>query len=187
MAGAVEVPEGMRGATEDFALYLARSTAVKLGTTWGIGEAGAAGPPNRYGDPAGHCWVAVAGSTEQTQHVLTGVDDCLISVSAAEVRRWSAREIGIVVNTSVFSRCVHLSTSRRPDGVISARTPLPSLGLVCRTTSPSASSRCTAFVVAGGAVSLVERASVVSGPHPRRPRPGARPRHRAELRRRRPG
>ena len=75
MAGAVEVPAGMRGATEDFALYLARSTAVKLGTTWGIGEAGAAGPPNRYGDPAGHSWVAVAGPTEQTQHVLTGVDD----------------------------------------------------------------------------------------------------------------
>ena len=75
MAGAVEVPEGMRGATEEFATYLARSTAAKLGTTWGIGEAGAAGPPNRYGDPAGHCWVAVAGPTERTQRVLTGLDD----------------------------------------------------------------------------------------------------------------
>jgi nicotinamide-nucleotide amidase len=75
MAGAVPVPEGMRGATEEFATYLARSTAAKLGTTWGIGEAGAAGPPNRYGDPAGHCWVAVAGPAERTQHVLTGLDD----------------------------------------------------------------------------------------------------------------
>ena len=48
---------------------------MKLGTTWGIGEAGAAGPPNRYGDPAGHCWVAVAGPTDVTRRVLTGLDD----------------------------------------------------------------------------------------------------------------
>jgi PncC family amidohydrolase len=58
VAGAVEAPEGMRGATEEFALYLARSIAERLGTTWGIGEAGAAGPGNRYGDSAGHGWVA---------------------------------------------------------------------------------------------------------------------------------
>ena len=44
-------------------------------TTWGIGEGGAAGPPNRYGDPAGHAWLAVAGPAEATRHVLTGLDD----------------------------------------------------------------------------------------------------------------
>ena len=60
MAGAVEPPDGMRGATEEFADYLARSAALKLGADWGIGEAGAAGPANPYGDPAGHCWIAVA-------------------------------------------------------------------------------------------------------------------------------
>jgi PncC family amidohydrolase len=75
VAGAVEAPDGMRGATEVFALYLARSIAERLGTTWGIGEAGAAGPGNRYGDPAGHGWVSVAGPSEATRHVLTGVDD----------------------------------------------------------------------------------------------------------------
>ena len=75
MAGAVEAPEGMRGATEEFAVYLARSAAAKVGAKWGIGEAGAAGPPNRYGDPSGHCWVAVAGPGEATRHVLTGLDD----------------------------------------------------------------------------------------------------------------
>ncbi|MDQ1424742.1 MAG: nicotinamide-nucleotide amidase [Acidimicrobiaceae bacterium] len=75
VAGAVEAPEGMRGATEEFALYLARSIAERLATTWGIGEAGAAGPGNRYGDPAGHGWVAVAGPSEATRHALTGVDD----------------------------------------------------------------------------------------------------------------
>ena len=71
----VDAPAGMRGASEDFAQYLARSTATKLQTTWGVGEAGAAGPPNRYGDPAGHCWVAVSGPQEATRHVLTGLDD----------------------------------------------------------------------------------------------------------------
>jgi PncC family amidohydrolase len=72
ITGAVEAPPGMRGATEEFATYLARSAAIRLGATWGIGEAGAAGPPNRYGDPAGHCWVAVAGPAEATNLIATG-------------------------------------------------------------------------------------------------------------------
>jgi PncC family amidohydrolase len=75
MAGAIETPRGLRGATEVFADYLARSAAVRLGATWGVGEAGAAGPPNPYGDPAGHSWVAVAGPVDATRHVLTGLDD----------------------------------------------------------------------------------------------------------------
>ena len=75
MAGAVETPPKMRGATEVFAMYLARSVAVKLGATWGIGEAGAAGPANPYGDPAGHTWLAVAGPSDVTRNLLTGVDD----------------------------------------------------------------------------------------------------------------
>ena len=75
LAGAVETPEGMRGATEEFATYLAASVAARLEATWGIGEGGAAGPPNRYGDPAGHAWVAVAGPAGAARHVLTGLDD----------------------------------------------------------------------------------------------------------------
>jgi nicotinamide-nucleotide amidase len=76
VAGAVPTPPGLRGATEGFARYLARSAAAKLGATWGIGEGGAAGPSgNPYGDPAGHAWVAVAGPGEATRHVLTGSDD----------------------------------------------------------------------------------------------------------------
>jgi PncC family amidohydrolase len=74
LAGVVEPPPGLRGATEDFARYLARAIAAKLGTTWGVGEGGAAGPANPYGDPAGHAWVAVAGPATVTRHVLTGVD-----------------------------------------------------------------------------------------------------------------
>ncbi len=75
MAGDVEVPSGMRGATETFASYLAASVRSKVGSTWGIGEAGAAGPPNPYGDPAGHTWLAIAGPRSATRHVLTGLDD----------------------------------------------------------------------------------------------------------------
>lgn len=75
MEGAVDAPGRLRGATEAFAVHLARSAAIKLATTWGIGEAGAAGPSNPYGDPAGHCWVAVAGHASATQHLLTGDED----------------------------------------------------------------------------------------------------------------
>ena len=75
MAGAVEPPPGLRGATEPFADWLARSVASRLETTWGVAEAGAAGPPNPYGDPAGHVWLAVSGPASATRHLLTGVDD----------------------------------------------------------------------------------------------------------------
>jgi nicotinamide-nucleotide amidase len=90
LAGPVAVPPGMRGASEVFASYLARSVAAKLEVDWGIGEGGAAGPSgNRYGDPAGHAWLAVSGpaaaSTEGegdgpadrtlTRHLLTGSSD----------------------------------------------------------------------------------------------------------------
>ena len=77
MAGPIEPPQGMRGATEGFATYLARSAAGQLGSTWAVSEAGAAGPPNPYGDPAGHCWIAVSGPDDAitTRHVLTGIED----------------------------------------------------------------------------------------------------------------
>ena len=77
MVGEVEIPAGMRGATEAFAGWLAESVRAKIGTTWGLAEAGAAGPPNPYGDPAGHSWLAVAGpdAVTTTRNVLTGLDD----------------------------------------------------------------------------------------------------------------
>lgn len=75
MAGEVEVPPGLRGATEAFAVYLASSVRLKVGSTWGLGEAGAAGPPNPYGDPAGHSWLAIDGPRSATRNVLTGLDD----------------------------------------------------------------------------------------------------------------
>jgi nicotinamide-nucleotide amidase len=82
MAGAVDVPAGMRGATETFAGYLATSVRLKVGSTWGIGEAGAAGPANPYGDPAGHSWLAVDGPRSATRNILTGLDDRLDNMLA---------------------------------------------------------------------------------------------------------
>jgi PncC family amidohydrolase len=75
MAGEVDIPPGMRGASEAFASYLAASVRRKVGATWGIGEAGAAGPANPYGDPAGHTWLAIDGPHTSTRNVLTGIDD----------------------------------------------------------------------------------------------------------------
>ena len=74
--GAISTPEGLRGATERFAAYLAESVRVKLDTTGGIGEGGAAGPSgNPYGDPPGHAWVAIDGPAIATRHLLTGESD----------------------------------------------------------------------------------------------------------------
>jgi PncC family amidohydrolase len=83
LAGAVKPPENLRGASEPWALHLARSAVVKLGASWGVGEGGAAGPSgNRYGDPAGHAWLAVAGPREATRRVLTGDDDRVRNMAA---------------------------------------------------------------------------------------------------------
>ncbi|MEM9566609.1 MAG: CinA family protein [Actinomycetota bacterium] len=76
VSGRVEPPDGLRGASEPWAAHLAEATRVHVDATWAIGEGGAAGPSgNRYGDPAGHAWVAVAGPRPATRHVLTGDDD----------------------------------------------------------------------------------------------------------------
>ena len=53
---------GFRSATEGNALVRARFIRSRMAASWGIGETGAAGPSgNRYGDPAGHACLAVAG------------------------------------------------------------------------------------------------------------------------------
>jgi nicotinamide mononucleotide (NMN) deamidase PncC len=73
----IETAKGMRGATEEWATWLATAARTRMDTTWGIGEGGAAGPTNPYGDPPGHAWLAVAGPGDavRAQHVLTGIDD----------------------------------------------------------------------------------------------------------------
>ena len=83
LGDAVPRPEPLRGASEPFARYLAEQIAADLGTTWGIGEGGATGPSgNPYGDPPGHCWLAVHGPAPATRHLLTGSADRLANMGA---------------------------------------------------------------------------------------------------------
>jgi nicotinamide-nucleotide amidase len=69
-------PRGMQSATQDFALFEARSIQESMGTTWGIGETGASGPSgNPYGNPPGHACVAVSGPLERAVTLSTGSAD----------------------------------------------------------------------------------------------------------------
>lgn len=86
----MEIPktalEGMRSASEPYAMLLARTARERFGATWGISETGAAGPTgNPYGDAAGHTCIAVSGPVEYVMTVETGSDD-----RAANMRAFSA-------------------------------------------------------------------------------------------------
>ena len=74
---------GIRGVTEPLAQVLARGTLKRLATTWAVTEVGAAGPTgNRYGDPAGHSCIAVAGPVERAITVETGSSDRVANMRA---------------------------------------------------------------------------------------------------------
>jgi PncC family amidohydrolase len=67
---------GMRGATEPWALLIARTQRARCAATWGVGESGAAGPAgNRYGDPPGHTCLAVTGPAERSLTLKTSSSD----------------------------------------------------------------------------------------------------------------
>jgi nicotinamide-nucleotide amidase len=75
--------QGLRPATEDYSLLIARLVRERHGATWGFGETGATGPSgNRYGDPAGHTCLAVAGPTERATTLRTGNSDRLANMDA---------------------------------------------------------------------------------------------------------
>lgn len=75
--------EGIRPATEAYARLLARVVRQRLGATWGLAETGATGPTgNRYGDPAGHACLAVAGPVDRAITLETGVADRLANMQA---------------------------------------------------------------------------------------------------------
>jgi PncC family amidohydrolase len=57
--------------SEQSALYLATAVQRQLGSTWAIGETGAAGPTGPYG----RLFLAIAGPREVTTHTETGVED----------------------------------------------------------------------------------------------------------------
>ncbi len=54
--------DGLRSASEPYAVMLARVARKNLKASWALSETGAAGPEgNRYGDAPGHCCMAVVG------------------------------------------------------------------------------------------------------------------------------
>ena len=75
--------QGLRPATEDYSLLIARLVRERHGATWGFGETGATGPSgNRYGDPAGHTCLAVAGPTERAVTLRTSNANRLANMDA---------------------------------------------------------------------------------------------------------
>ena len=77
------LPSGMRPASEPYALLLARTARQRFGASWALAETGATGPTgNRYGDPAGHACIAVAGEAERAVTVETGSGDRVANMRA---------------------------------------------------------------------------------------------------------
>jgi nicotinamide mononucleotide (NMN) deamidase PncC len=86
---------GFRSATEGNALVRARFIRARMAATWGIGETGAAGPTgNRYGDPAGHACLAVAGERERAVTLRTGSGERL-----ANMHRFAEAALQLFVDT----------------------------------------------------------------------------------------
>ncbi|QDJ08390.1 Competence-damage protein cinA [Roseomonas mucosa] len=86
---------GLRPATEPYAMLLASSVQKRFATHWGIAETGAAGPGgNRYGDPAGHACIAVAGPMALTRRLETGSQD-----RPANMRTFAAALLDLLIET----------------------------------------------------------------------------------------
>jgi PncC family amidohydrolase len=75
--------KGIRSASEPYALLLARTTRQRFDATWCLSETGATGPTgNRYGDPAGHTCLAIAGPVERAITLRTGSADRIANMRA---------------------------------------------------------------------------------------------------------
>jgi len=75
--------KGARSATEENAWLRAELARQRFGATWGLGETGAAGPTgNRYGDPAGHTCIAVAGAVRSSITLRTNRSERLENMHA---------------------------------------------------------------------------------------------------------
>ena len=78
-----EAVEGMRSASEPYALLLARTTRERFSASWGLAETGAAGPTgNSYGDSPGHTCLAISGATERAITLETGSADRVANMRA---------------------------------------------------------------------------------------------------------
>lgn len=88
-----EQMSGLRSSSEPYARLLAATARDRLGATWGLAETGAAGPTgNRYGDPAGHTCIAVAGPSETVLTLRTGSDDRAANMRAFALKALETME-----------------------------------------------------------------------------------------------
>ncbi|HAD09533.1 MAG TPA: damage-inducible protein [Porticoccaceae bacterium] len=70
LQSSIKTVGGDKPLSEQTALHLANKIRHQLGSDWGVGEIGAAGPSGtRYGDPAGHTCIAVVGP--EVEHSIT--------------------------------------------------------------------------------------------------------------------
>jgi len=84
---------GIKSVTEEGAMILARAARTRFAVTWSIAEIGASGPTgNRYGDPAGHSCIAVAGPVERSLTVETGSPD-----RVANMRTFSTSALNLLL------------------------------------------------------------------------------------------
>jgi nicotinamide-nucleotide amidase len=91
---------GMRGASEPYALLMARTARQRFSATWSIAESGATGPTgNRYGDPAGHTCLAVAGPVERRITLETGNSD-----RVANMRAFAAAALDLLAESIAAAR-----------------------------------------------------------------------------------
>jgi len=99
----LDVPDsafaGIKSVTEEGALILARAARDRFAVTWSVAEIGASGPTgNRYGDPAGHSCIAVAGTVERSITVETGSADRL-----ANMRAFAAAALDLLIQSVTSS------------------------------------------------------------------------------------
>ena len=84
-----EAMAGMRSASEPYAALGAATVRERHRSTWGLAETGATGPSgNRYGDPAGHSCIAIAGPSQRVITLETGSAD-----RAANMRAFAKRAL----------------------------------------------------------------------------------------------
>jgi nicotinamide-nucleotide amidase len=87
MAIEAEAVEGMRSASEPYALLLARTAKSRMRTSWALSETGAAGPTgNPYGDAAGHTCIGLSGLVDVAITLETASDDRLGNMHAFACR-----------------------------------------------------------------------------------------------------
>ena len=88
--------DGVRSASEPYALWLAQTMREHLGSTWGLAETGVSGPTgSRYGDAPGYACIAVSGPSEKVITIETGKSD-------RQVNMWAFTEAALSLLVTVM-------------------------------------------------------------------------------------